>query len=87
MRAPGQNFSAKVKNKLGGIVGKVGGLVDGINQERNRPVRDAPLDAEDLTDRRQIEGVSPQAIESVGGEGHHLAAQNKADSVLQNILE
>jgi hypothetical protein len=68
-------------------VGKITCLIDGIHQERYRAVRGAALDAKDLTDRRQIEGISPEAIESVRGKGHNLATQNEVDGVFQNVFE
>ena len=68
-------------------MGEVDSLIDRIHQKRKRSVRSAAFDAKDLTDRRQIEGVSPQAIEGVGREGHHPTTQNEADGVFQNVFE
>jgi hypothetical protein len=55
------------------------------NQDGQREMRLAALGLIDLGDGAQIKRVGHQRVQSVGGNGHHLAAANGGGGALQHF--
>ena len=64
----------ELQENVGHIANQRDGLLDGVDQDRRRFGFRAAFRAEDGFDRREIEGIDGEAVESVGRYGDNFAS-------------